>query len=141
MNVEIKEVGSKSELMKFIRFPYSLYINNPYWVPTLDMDEKASLNRDKNPAFEFCEAKYWLAFREGEIVGRVAGIINRRANEIWNESRVRFSWFDFINDADVATALLSTVENWGHEHGCTEIHGPLGFSDMDREGMLVYGFD
>ena len=141
MNIQIKEVISKSDLMKFIRFPYTLYKNNPFWVPALDLDEKVSLSRTKNPAFEFCTAKYWLAYKDGEIVGRIAGIFNKRANECWKENRVRFGWFDFVDDIEVAETLLKTVENWGKDLGCVEIHGPLGFTDMDREGMLVYGFD
>ncbi|MFZ4400048.1 MAG: GNAT family N-acetyltransferase [Bacteroidales bacterium] len=141
MTVEIKEVITKSDINKFIRFPYKLYKDNPYWVPSLDMDEKLSLSKEKNPAFEFCEARYWLAYKEGEIVGRIGGIINHRANECWKENRVRFGWIDFINDESVAKALLQTVEQWGKENGCKEIHGPLGFTDMDREGMLVFGFD
>ncbi|MEI6695914.1 MAG: hypothetical protein WCO13_07585 [Bacteroidota bacterium] len=141
MNIQIKEVASKKDLMKFIRFPYTLYENNPFWVPALDLDEKVSLSRTKNPAFEFCIAKYWLAYKDGEIVGRIAGIFNKRANECWKENRVRFGWFDFIDDVEVAETLLKTVENWGKDLGCVEIHGPLGFTDMDREGMLVYGFD
>ncbi len=141
MSVEIKEVLTNSDLKKFIRFPYSLYKNNPYWVPSLDLDEKRTLSKTKNPAFEFCEAKYWLAYKNGSIAGRIAGIINHRANECWKENRIRFGWIDFINDFEVAEALIKTVENWGKERGFDEIHGPLGFTDMDREGMLVEGFD
>ncbi|MFZ4413023.1 MAG: hypothetical protein ACOYOV_08055, partial [Bacteroidales bacterium] len=141
MNVLIKEVISKSDLVKFLRFPFTLYKDNPYWVPALEIDEKISLSRTKNPAFEFCEARYWLAFMNGKIVGRIAGIINHHANECWNEKRVRFGWIDFIDNEDVAKILLNTVEKWGKENGCNEIHGPLGFMDMDREGMLVFGFD
>jgi len=141
MSVEIKEVVSKSDLKKFIRFPYKLYKNNPYWVPSLDMDEMNSLSKDKNPAFEFCEARYWMAYKNGEEAGRIAGLINNRANECWKENRIRFGWIDYIDDEEVADALLQTVEKWGKERGFDEIHGPLGFTDMDREGMLVYGFD
>ncbi len=141
MSIEIKEVLTNSELSKFIRFPYTLYKNNAYWVPSLDLDEKRTLTKTKNPAFEFCEARYWMAYKDGKIVGRIAGIINHRANESWNENRIRFGWIDFIDDYDVAKALLKTVEDWGKERGFEEIHGPLGFSDMDREGMLVEGFD
>jgi hypothetical protein len=141
MSIEIKEIISKSDLKKFIRFPYKLYKNNPFWVPSLDMDEINNLRKDKNPAFEFCEARYWLALKDGEEVGRIAGIINHRANECWKENRIRFGWIDFINDQNVAKALLETVEKWGKEKGCEEIHGPLGFTDMDREGMLVFGFN
>ncbi len=141
MAIEIKEVISNSDINKFIRFPYSLYKNNPYWVPVLDVDEKMSLSKTKNPAFEFCEARYWLAFMDGKIVGRIGGIINHHANECWKEKRVRFGWIDYIDNEEVAKTLLNTVEKWGKEKGCDEIHGPLGFTDMDREGMLVYGFD
>lgn len=141
MSIEIREVTSKSSLYKFIRFPFSLYKNNPYWVPSLDLDEKRTLSKDKNPAFEFCEARYWIALKEGKIVGRIAGIINHRANECWKENRIRFGWIDFIDDIEVAKALLSIVEDWGKERGFDEIHGPLGFTDMDREGMLVEGFN
>jgi len=141
MSIEIKEVLTNSELSKFIRFPYTLYKNNAYWVPSLDLDEKRTLTKTKNPAFEFCEARYWMAYKDGKIVGRIAGIINHRANESWNENRIRFGWIDFIDDYDVSKALLKTVEDWGKERGFEEIHGPLGFSDMDREGMLVEGFD
>ena len=141
MAIEIKEVISNSDLKKFIRFPYKLFKNNPYWVPSLDLDEKMNLSKEKNAAFDFCEARYWLAYQDGEIVGRIAGIINHRANECWKENRVRFGWIDYIDSKEVAKALLNTVEQWGKEKGCEEIHGPLGFTDMDREGMLVYGFD
>lgn len=141
MSIEIKEIISKSDLKKFIRFPYKLYKNNPYWVPSLDMDEMNNLLKEKNAAFEFCEARYWMAFKDGEAVGRIAGLINNRANECWKENRIRFGWIDYIDDEEVAKALLNTVEQWGKEKGLDEIHGPLGFTDMDREGMLVYGFD
>jgi len=141
MTIEIKEVVSKGDLKKFIRFPYKLYKDNPYWVPCLDMDEKMTLSKEKNPAFEFCDARYWLAYQNGEIVGRVAGIINHRANKCWNENRVRFGWIDYIDNEEVAKSLLNTVEQWGKEKGCEEIHGPLGFTDMDREGMLIIGYD
>lgn len=141
MSIEIKEIISKSDLKKFIRFPFKLYKNNPYWIPVLDMDEMNNLSKDKNPAYEFCEARFWLAFKDGEAVGRIGGIINHRANKCWNENRIRFTCFDYIDDEKVADALLKTVEKWGKERGFEEIHGPLGFTDMDREGMLVYGFN
>ena len=110
-------------------------------VPFLYSDEMATLRSDKNPSFECCEAKYFLAFKDGKVVGRVAAIINRRANERWNCHQVRFGWFDFIDDFEVSTALLKAVEDWGREKGMTEMAGPLGFIDTDREGMLVEGFD
>jgi GNAT superfamily N-acetyltransferase len=139
--IEIRKVSTKRELKQFIQFYYDLYRHCPQAVPYLYFDEKATLNRKKNPSFECCEADYFLAFRDGQVVGRVAAIINRRANERWQLRQVRFGWFDFIDDMEVSTALLKAVEQWGRERGMTEMTGPLGFIDTDREGMLVEGFD
>lgn len=141
MSVEIKKVTTKSELKRFIRFNYEFYKDNPYSVPDLYDDMLNTFSPKKNAAFEFCEADYFLALRDGKIVGRVAAIINRRANETWNRKTVRFGWIDFIDDLEVSTALIDTVKQWGKERGMTEIEGPLGFTDMDAEGMLVEGFD
>lgn len=141
MSVEIKKVTTKSELKRFIRFNYEFYKDNPYSVPDLYDDMLNTFSPKKNAAFEFCEADYFLALRDGKIVGRVAAIINRRANETWNRKTVRFGWIDFIDDMEVSTALIDTVKRWGKERGMTEIEGPLGFTDMDAEGMLVEGFD
>ena len=141
MSVEIKKVTTKSELKRFIRFNYEFYNDNPYSVPDLYDDMLNTFSPKKNAAFEFCEADYFLALRDGKIVGRVAAIINRRANEKWNRKTVRFGWIDFIDDMEVSTALIDTVKQWGKERGMTEIEGPLGFTDMDAEGMLVEGFD
>ncbi len=141
MSVEIKKVTTKSELKRFIRFNYEFYKDNPYSVPDLYDDMLNTFSPKKNAAFEFCEADYFLALRDGKIVGRVAAIINRRANEKWNRKTVRFGWIDFIDDMEVSTALIDTVKQWGKERGMTEIEGPLGFTDMDAEGMLVEGFD
>lgn len=141
MSVEIKKVTTKSELKRFIRFNYEFYKDNPYSVPDLYDDMLNTFSPKKNAAFEFCEADYFLALRDGKIVGRVAAIINRRANETWNRKTVRFGWIDFIDDMEVSTALVDTVKQWGKERGMTEIEGPLGFTDMDAEGMLVEGFD
>ena len=141
MSVEIKKVTTKSELKRFIRFNYEFYKHNPYSVPDLYDDMLNTFSPKKNAAFEFCEADYFLAMRDGKIVGRVAAIINRRANETWNRKTVRFGWIDFIDDMEVSTALIDTVKQWGKERGMTEIEGPLGFTDMDAEGMLVEGFD
>ncbi len=140
-NIIIKEVKSKSDLRKFIAFPNKLYKGNKYRVPQLDIYEKKSLDRKKNPAFEFCEAKYWLAYKNNKIAGRIAGIINHKSNEIWNEKHMRFGWIDFIDDLEVSGALIKTVENWARQKGMTAVHGPLGFSDMDLEGMLIEGFN
>lgn len=141
MSVEIKKVTTKSELKRFIRFNYEFYKDNPYSVPDLYDDMLNTFSPKKNAAFEFCEADYFLALRDGKIVGRVAAIINRRANEKWDRKTVRFGWIDFIDDMEVSTALIDTVKQWGKERGMTEIEGPLGFTDMDAEGMLVEGFD
>lgn len=141
MNVEIKKVEKNSELRKFITFPEKLYKNHPLWVPALLSDELNTLKKTKNPAFEFCEADYFLAYRGKEIVGRVAAIINHKANKDWNEVTVRFGWIDFIDDYEVSEALIDTVVKWGKAKGATRIKGPLGFSDMDKEGLMVDGFD
>ena len=139
--VEIKEVTTKADLGLFVQFYYDLYRGNDCAVPFLYSEEMATLRSDKNPSFECCESKYFLAYKDGKIAGRVAAIINRRANERWNCHQVRFGWLDFIDDIDVSTALLKAVEDWGIEKGMNEIAGPLGFIDTDREGMLVEGFD
>ncbi len=141
MRTEIREVTTLHELRQFVSFQYSLYKNNQYWVPPLRVEELRALRKEKNPAFDFCEAKYWLIRRDGDIVGRIAGIINKRYNEKWNKKVARFGWFDFIDDAEVSEQLVKRVELWASEYGMSEIHGPLGFTDMDAEGMLVEGFD
>lgn len=141
MSIYIKEVSTKSDLMKFIKFPFKHYSGNKYWIPPLIMDEKRNLCKDKNPAFDFCEAKYWLAYKYNQLVGRVAGIINNRYNEKVGESFSRFGYLEFTDDEDVSFALINTVEAWAKEKGASKIHGPLGFTDMDPEGMLVEGFE
>ena len=139
--VEIRTVTNRRELKSFVQFYYDLYRGNAYAVPYLFFDEMATLRHDKNPSFECCEAEYFLAYRDGKIVGRVAAIINRRANERWNCHQVRFGWFDFIDDVEVSTSLLRAVEDWGRQRGMSEIAGPLGFIDTDREGMLIDSFN
>lgn len=141
MAVTIKRVSSRKELKEFIRFNYNLYKDNPYSVPDLYEDILGTFSPSKNPAFEFCKADYFLAYKEDRLVGRVAAIINKRANETWNKKEVRFGWIDFIDDTEVSEALLNTVMQWGKERGMDAIVGPLGFTDMDAEGMLVEGFD
>ena len=141
MSVEIKKVTTRGDLKRFIRFNYEFYKDNPYSVPDLYEDMINTFSPKKNAAFEFCEADYFLALREGEIVGRVAAIINRRANEQWQKRTVRFGWIDFIDDAEVSAALIDAVKAWGRERGMDTIEGPLGFTDMDAEGMLIEGFD
>lgn len=140
-DVIIKEVKSKSEMKAFIRFNYELYKDCSYAVPDLLEDTLDTFNPRKNPAFRFCEAVFYLAYREGKIVGRVAGIINRRANEQWGRNYVRFGWIDFIDDLAVSGALIKAVEQWGRERGMSRMVGPQGFTDLDLEGMLTDGFD
>lgn len=139
--VTIKKVSSKKELKTFIRFNYELYKNNPYSVPDLYDDMLNTFSPEKNAAFEFCEADYFLAYKDEKVVGRVAAIINHRANDTWKKKEVRFGWIDFVDDVEVSTALLKQVEDWGKAKGMEAMVGPLGFTDMDAEGMLVEGFD
>ncbi|MBR6287258.1 MAG: N-acetyltransferase [Bacteroidaceae bacterium] len=139
--ISIKKVSNKKELKTFIRFNYELYKNNPYSVPDLYSDMVNTFTPEKNAALDFCDTELFLAYRDGNVVGRVAAIINRNANNTWNKKEVRFGWIDFIDDEEVSRRLIETVENWGRERGMTSIVGPLGFSDMDAEGMLIEGYD
>jgi len=141
MSVEIIKVTSRRELKDFVNYPNVLYKGNPYYVPKLFVDEIALFDRKKNASFEFCDSDCFLAYRNGEIVGRVVAIINPRANDEWGANNVRFGWIDFIDDIEVSSALLDAVVKWGKERGVTHIEGPLGFTDFDTEGMLVDGFD
>lgn len=139
--IYINKVSDKKGLETFIQFHYDLYRDDPYDVPNLHSDEMATLTKDKNPAFDFCEAEYYLAYKDGKVAGRVAAIINKKANSRWGQKRVRFGWIDFIDDIEVSTALFKAVEDYGRRKGMEEIVGPLGFTDMDPEGMLTMGFD
>ncbi len=141
MTISIDEVRSRRELKRFIKFPFSLYEGNPYWIPPLLPDEWKTLAWDKNPAFKHCRARYWLARRDGKIVGRIAGIINDRYVERTGNRYCRFGWVDFIDDREVSGALFRTLEDWAREQGMTAVHGPMGFTGLDREGMLVEGFE
>ena len=140
-SIQIKRVETKKELKRFIEFHYDLYKGNPYDVPNLYSDEVNTLSKNKNAAFDFCEAEYYLALKEGKIVGRVAAIINHKAHEKWKKKDVRFGWIDFIDDIEVSRALFKAVEEYGRKKGMDDIVGPLGFTDMDPEGMLTWGFD
>lgn len=139
--IEIKKVESRRDLCKFIDFHNELYKGNPYHVPNLYFDEMNTFRKDKNAAFDFCEAEYFMAYRDGKAVGRVAAIINHSANKKWERESVRFGWIDFVDDIEVSKALLKAVEDYGKSKGMKEIVGPLGFTDMDPEGMLLYGYD
>lgn len=141
MALSIKQIQTTAELKAFIRFNYELYKDNPYSVPDLEQDLLNVFTPEKNAAFEFCEAALFLAYDDARIVGRVAAIINKRANDTWNKKEVRFGWIDFIDSRPVVELLIATVEQWGRERGMDTITGPLGFTDMDPEGMLIEGFD
>ncbi len=141
MSIEIREVTTRAELRRFVEYPNKLYKGNKYYIPALVADDLDTLNREKNPAFENCEAIYFLALREGRIVGRIAGIINHLVNAKDGHMRARFGYLDFEDDAEVVDALFGALEQWAHSKSMTELNGPLGFSDMDPEGMLVEGFD
>jgi len=141
MDVKIKEITKPKDLRAFIRFPHTLRQGDLSWVPALDFDEMNTLRKDRNPAFEHCQARYFLATAEGRIVGRVAAINNQLHSEKWNQPYLRFGWIDFEDQQEVSEALLGAVEDWAESLGKTAVHGPLGFTDLDREGMLVEGFD
>lgn len=139
--VNISQISTAKEMRAFVRFNYELYKDCTYAVPDMLEDTLETLNPKRNPAFRFCQAAFFLARKEGRIVGRVAAIINTRANERWGRKEVRFGWIDFIDEPEVSQALIEIVEKWGKERGMTSIVGPLGFTDLDPEGMLVDGFD
>lgn len=141
MAIEIKQVRDKDTLKKFVQFSIDLYKDSEYFVPPLVYDEVATLSRDKNPAFEHCESANFLAFKNDEIVGRITAIINHKANNVWNQKQARFGFVDFIDDIEVVDALFDAAESWARYRGMKKIHGPLGFTDFDNEGMLTYGYD
>jgi len=140
MNITLKEITTRRELKTFIRFPHTLTRENDAWVPPLDMDEMNTLHWDINPAFDHCQVRYYLAYQNGTAVGRIAAIYNPLHRDTWGQNFLRFGWIDFIEDTEVSKALMDRVESWASELGCTAVHGPLGFTDLDREGMLVEGF-
>ena len=139
--VSIVEVTTRAQLRRFVDYPNQLYKDVPQFVPATFDDDMSDWDPQKNPAFEYCDARCWLAERDGEIVGRIGAILSHKANEKWGTRRMRFTQVDFIDDPEVSRALFGTVEQWAREKGCDEVHGPLGFTDLDREGMLVEGFD
>jgi GNAT superfamily N-acetyltransferase len=141
MAVEVKKVKTRRDMKAFVKLPFSLYRGNTCWVPPLVSDVYRTLHRDKNPVFEYAEAEYWLACKDGKPAGRIVGIINPKVEEKWGTKYARFGWIEFIEDIEVAAALLHTVEAWAAERGMEAIQGPMGFIDTDPEGMLVEGFD
>ena len=141
MAIEIRKIDTKGGLKKFVKWGIDLYKGNECFVPPLVMDDVNTLDPHNNPAFDFCESIYFMAYDNGKPVGRIAGIINNVVNEKTGKKTLRFGWVDFIDDTRVSEALFRAVEVWGRSKGMEEIVGPLGFSDMDPEGMLVEGFD
>ena len=139
MAINIVKVESHKQLKLFVTFPLKIYKDCENWVPALEGDEYDTFNPEKNGAYDFCEADCFLSYRGNEIVGRVAAIINHKADD--EKKIVRFGWLDFIEDEEVLKALIDTVAEWGKQHGRTEIHGPWGFTDMDKEGLLVEGYE
>lgn len=141
MALEIKEITTRKELKQFIEFTNKLYRECEYYCPPLFFDEINCFDKEKNPALEVCDYKLWMAYRDGKAVGRIAGVVNYKANEKWGYKNARFGWFDFIDDLEVSKALLDTVAAWGKEKGMTAINGPVGFTDFDHQGLLLEGYD
>lgn len=141
MAIEIKEVESNKDFKDFVNIQFDIYKGNNYWVPPIKKDEVKALQAEFNPAFRFCKAKFWIAYKDGKAVGRIGAIINDKYNEKTNTKTGRFSRAEFIDDEDVSKKLLETAEQWLKEQGMTEVQGPLGFTNLDHQGMLVEGFD
>ena len=141
MSLVLKEISGKSGLKDFIAYQYSLYAKSKYFIPPLRIDELKTLDKNINPAFDFCKSKYWMVYKDNNPVGRVAGIINSKFNDKFNKKEARFGWIDFEDDPEISSLLLDTVEKWAVKEGMKSIHGPLGFTDMDGEGMLIEGYE
>ncbi len=141
MSITIKHVETKKDLKSFIRFYNSLYNNNPFFAPPLEFDEVSTLSKGKNPAHEICDSKYWLAYKDNKVVGRIAAIINNTELKNSDKKIARFGFFDFIDDLEVSKTLMDTAIDWLKEKSIEAVHGPFGFTDLDRQGMLVDGFD
>jgi len=141
MPVQIEEAKTTGELKEFVKFPFTLYKGNRFWVPPVKIDELKALQAETNPAFEFCKTSFWLALKNGKVAGRIGGIINHLEVKKTGEKVARFTRFETIDDAEVSSALLHAAETWAKENGMTAIHGPLGFSNLDHQGVLVEGFD
>lgn len=141
MSVDVKQVLNRRDLRRFVNFPDSLYKNNPYYVPPLVFDQMDTLDQEHGAAQEFCKSALYLAYKDGKLAGRVAAIVNFKANEQWNHKEVRFGWYDFIDDPEVSGALMEKVYEFGREYGMESVVGPLGFTDFDPEGMLIDGYD
>lgn len=141
MSVEVRKVTSRKELKQFIRFANKMYANCEAYTPSLEFDELNTFDPEKNPALEHCIFQCFAAYRDGKMVGRICGIVNKIANEHWQNKKARFGWFDFIDDLEVSKALLDAVVKWGIENGMDSINGPVGFTDFDHQGLLLKGFE
>ena len=142
MPVTVKAIPhTKSELKKYVKFGVDLYKGNEFYVPPVIFDDVATLNPNVNPAFEHCDAQCFMAYRDGKPVGRITAIINHKVNQKYNDKTMRWGFVEFIDDTEVVDALFKAVEEWGAERGMTNMVGPMGFTDMDHEGMLIEGFD
>ena len=139
--ITIKEVKTNRELKRFVQFGVDLYKGNPYYCPPIILDEINTFKKSGNPALEVCEFVLYMAYRDGEVVGRIAGIVNYRANEAWGVKKCRFGWFETIDDYEVFKALLDAVAEWGKNKGMERLNGPVGFTDFDHQGLLIEGFD
>ncbi|TXB65781.1 hypothetical protein FRY74_04230 [Vicingus serpentipes] len=141
MAIEVREVKTEKDYKDFVNVQFTIYKNNKFWVPPIKKDEIKALKAEHNPAFRFCNAKFWNAYKDGKCVGRIGGIINDKYNEKTNTKVGRFSRAEFINDKEVVDKLFTTAEKWLKDQGMTEVQGPLGFTNLDHQGMLVEGFD
>ena len=139
--IVIREVTTKRELNRFVKFGIDLYKDNPYYCPPIVFDEVNTFKPKGNPALEVCDFVIYMAYRNGEIVGRIVGIVNHRANEAWGVKKCRFGWFDFVDDYEVFKSLIDAVAEWGREKGMTCLNGPVGFTDFDHQGLLIEGFN
>ncbi len=141
MAITIREVKEAEDFKNFVNVQFDIYKGNSYWIPPIKKDELKALKSDFNPAFRFCTAKFWNAYKDGKCVGRIGAIINDKYNDKTNTKTGRFSRGEFINDIEVSKRLFETAEAWLKEQGMTEVQGPLGFTNLDHQGMLVEGFD
>ncbi|MCD4747485.1 MAG: GNAT family N-acetyltransferase [Bacteroidales bacterium] len=141
MTIKIKEATNNADYKQFVNFQFNLYKNEKFWVPQIKKDEIKALKSETNPAFNFCKAKFWLAYKNGECVGRISAIINNMYNEKTGEKTGRFSKVEFIDDTEVSGKLFEVAEKWLKDMGMTKIHGPLGFTNLDNQGLLIEGFD
>ena len=137
----LKEIRSKGDIKRFVQFGIDLYKGNPYYCPPIFFDEVNTFSAKSNPALEVCEYVLYVAYRNDKMVGRIAGIINHRANEAWNVKKCRFGWFDFVDDYEVFKTLLDAVAQWGKSKGMLHLNGPVGFTDFDHQGLLLEGFE